>query len=152
MALLYEHFLDCCLGLGIPNAHESLDKMLTLDYLIANRDRHLSNFGAVRDAYTLDWLGLAPVFDCGTSLWNDMMPSDFNTKSAKSLPFLDTHEEQIKLVKDFSWLNLAALDGIDEVAWEIFSNSPYIDGARRKALCMAVRKRAQFLKGIVISA
>jgi len=43
--------------------------MLVLDYLIANEDRHWGNFGAVRNAETLDWIGLAPVFDCGNSLW-----------------------------------------------------------------------------------
>ncbi|MCL2047923.1 MAG: excisionase [Defluviitaleaceae bacterium] len=59
----YRHFLDCCERLGIPSAQESVDKMITLDYLIVNEDRHYNNFGAVRNAETLEWLGLAPVFD-----------------------------------------------------------------------------------------
>jgi hypothetical protein len=149
VALLYEHFLDCCSGLGIQNVRENLDKMLTLDYLTANRDRHLSNFGAVRNARTLEWLGLAPVFDSGTSLWNDLLPADFNT--AKSKPFFDTHEEQIKLVKDFSWLDLSELNSIDDELREVFANSGFKDEARRDALCIAVRKRAEMLKDIVSS-
>lgn len=42
-----------------------LDRMIVLDHTIANGDRHLNNFGLVRDADTLEWLGSAPVYDCG---------------------------------------------------------------------------------------
>ncbi|MDR3154072.1 MAG: hypothetical protein LBW85_07355 [Deltaproteobacteria bacterium] len=45
--------------------------MLAVDYLIANTDRHLNNFGALRNAGTLDWIGFAPVYDSGSSLWHD---------------------------------------------------------------------------------
>ena len=57
--------------LGIPGIRESLDRMLVLDYLILNEDRHQNNFGAIRNANTLEWLGAAPVFDNGSSLWFD---------------------------------------------------------------------------------
>jgi len=149
IGFLHEHYLDCCLGLGIPNARENLDKMLTLDFLIANRDRHLTNFGAVRNARTLDWIGLAPVYDSGTSLWSDRLTGDFNTEETGSKPFLDTHEAQICLVKDFSWLDIAELNGIDEELREILSLSTFIDEARRDALCFAARKRVDMLKSIV---
>jgi hypothetical protein len=64
----YRHFLNCCESLGIPGAQASIDRMLTVDFIIANQDRHFNNFGALRNAETLEWAGLAPVFDCGTSL------------------------------------------------------------------------------------
>jgi hypothetical protein len=151
MSFLYKHFLTCCSGLGIHNAREDLDKMLVIDYLIANRDRHLTNFGAVRNARSLEWVGLAPVFDSGTSLWNDQLPAGFTAENAKSKPFLDTHEEQIRLIDDFSWLNTAWLKDIDEVFREILSGSSFIDEARRDALCVALKKRARTLEGIVHS-
>jgi hypothetical protein len=149
--LLYEHFLDCCSELGISNARENLDKMLTLDYLIANRDRHLSNFGAVRNTRTLKWLGFAPVFDSGTSLWNDLIPSDFNTENTKCKPFFGTHEEQIKLVKDFSWLDLSELNGIEDELREVCTKFGFKDEARCDALCFAVRKRVKMLRDVVDS-
>ena len=68
----YGYFIKCCSFLGIPDAEESIGKMLAVDYLIANDDRHLHNFGAVRNAETLEWLGLAPVFDCGNSMWSSL--------------------------------------------------------------------------------
>ena len=43
--------------------------MLATDYILANTDRHLGNFGFLRDSETLEWKGLAPIYDSGTSLW-----------------------------------------------------------------------------------
>ena len=40
---------------------ERFNKMLKVDYIIANEDRHYNNFGFIRNADTLEWLGLAPV-------------------------------------------------------------------------------------------
>ena len=72
--------------------------MLVLDYLIANEDRHLNNFGAVRNACTLEWLGCAPIYDSGTSLWFDKPWTMINAGAkASSKPFKTTHDEQIKL-------------------------------------------------------
>ena len=39
-----------------------------LDFLIMNEDRHLNNFGIIRDVNTLKWLDMAPIFDNGQSL------------------------------------------------------------------------------------
>ena len=59
----YAHFLNCCEKLGIPDVTEQLQQMMILDYLICNQDRHFGNFGAIRDAVTLEWMGVAPIFD-----------------------------------------------------------------------------------------
>jgi|GEM_PF-5755159 len=40
--------------------------MIVFDYLILNEDRHFCNIGAIRNAITLEWLGIAPIFDSGT--------------------------------------------------------------------------------------
>ena len=144
-AKLYEHYVDCCNGLGIPNAQDMLDKMLTIDYLIANSDRHLNNFGAVRNAVTLEWIGVAPLFDNGSSFWYNYAVAK-DDDSAKSQPFLDTHEEQIKLVRNFSWLNLSDLVNIDEEFHELLRQSPLIDEARRDNLSLALRNRVKRLE------
>jgi len=147
---LYRHFLNCCNALGIPNARDDIDKMLTLDYLIANDDRHRYNFGAIRNAETLEWLGIAPVFDSGSSLWNKHLTENIaGSENEQSKPFCKTHSEQIKLVKDFSWLNLTDLIGIDEEFNEILRDAPFINSTRRDALCFALRKRAEMLAEIV---
>jgi len=54
--------------LGVKDAKKAIDTMLLVDYLLGNEDRHLNNFGLIRDAKTLEFLGPAPIFDTGSSL------------------------------------------------------------------------------------
>ena len=53
---------------GIKDAREKLENMYILDFLILNEDRHLGNFGIIRDVNTLEWLDVAPIFDNGQIL------------------------------------------------------------------------------------
>lgn len=46
----------------------SMARMDLVDHIMINRDRHLGNYGLIRDAETLEWLGPAPIYDTGTSL------------------------------------------------------------------------------------
>jgi hypothetical protein len=66
-------------------------------------------------------------------------------------PFKTDHDEQIKLVTSFDWLDLAALQDIDEEFHEILNGSLFIDKARRDTLCFALRGRVEMLAGIVNS-
>ena len=51
---VYQHFVHCCETLGICGTVPFLDRMMVLDYVIANEDRHFNNFGVLRDAETLE--------------------------------------------------------------------------------------------------
>ncbi|MCL1809972.1 MAG: excisionase [Clostridiales bacterium] len=135
----FTHLMRCCDRLGIPDVSAAIDKMLTLDYIIANEDRHYTNFGFVRNAETLDWLGVAPIFDSGTSLWHNALNIG---EPRKCQPFAKTHVEQIKLVSDFSWFDIGALTGLEQEIAEIFSKSPIVNESRAKAIAKAVLNRA----------
>ncbi|RZT01048.1 HipA domain-containing protein [Cuneatibacter caecimuris] len=149
---VYQHYLDCCEKQGIPGIRDSLDQMLTLDYLILNEDRHRNNFGAVRNAGTLQWIGAAPVYDSGTSLWFDKPTRMIgSTARVASKPFKNSHEEQIKLVSSFDWLNLNVLAGVDEELRELTKGSLFIDEARSNALCRALCGRVKRLAEVVNS-
>lgn len=145
----HRHYLNCCEALGIHGVSDALDRMLAVDYIIVNEDRHFNNFGAVRNADTLAWLGAAPVFDCGTSMWYDQSAAMVRP-SAKlpSKPFKSDHAEQIKLVTDFEWLDFTALRGVDEEFSEILKGSAFIDEARCGVLCHALRRRVELLQEI----
>ena len=143
----YEFYLSCVEQLGVKNIREQTEKMIVLDFLIGNEDRHFNNFGLIRNAVTLEWIGVAPIFDCGTSLWYNTQESLIKPLSPNlpAKPFKKTHREQIKLVKDFSWIDLKALDGMKEEMEEILSQSPYISRERRAVLCDAFCQRAELL-------
>ncbi|MFZ3129898.1 MAG: HipA domain-containing protein [Desulfosporosinus sp.] len=148
---VYQHYLNCCEILGIPGVREALDRMMVLDYLIVNEDRHQNNFGVLRDADTLEWLSSAPIYDSGTSLWFESPVSMIHPTAAKlpCKPFKTSHSEQIKLVTSFDWVSLAALHGIDEEFREIVKGSPFVDEARCNALCTALRRRVGVLAEVM---
>lgn len=143
----YEFYLNCAEQLGVKNIREQTEKMIVLDFLIGNEDRHFNNFGLIRNAVTLEWIGVAPIFDCGTSLWYNTQESLIKPLSPNlpAKPFKKTHREQIKLVKDFSWLDMKKLKGMEEEMEEILSQSPYISRERRTVLCDAFCQRAELL-------
>lgn len=144
---VYQHYLNCCEALGIPDIREALNRMMVLDYLIVNEDRHQNNFGVLRNADTLKWVGAAPLYDSGTSLWFSSPVSMIHASAAKlpCRPFKTTHDEQIKQATSFDWVNLAALHGIDEELREIVKGSPFVDETRCNALCAALRGRVKML-------
>lgn len=148
---VYEHYLNCCDALGIPGVRDAIDRMIVVDYLIVNEDRHQNNFGVIRNAETLEWQGAAPIYDSGTSLWFNQFTNMIRPAAPGQTckPFKTGHSEQIKLVHSFDWLDFAVLDGIGEEIREIVKDSPFIDEARRDALCAAVGQRVQMLTEVV---
>lgn len=48
-----------------------LDYQAMTDFLMTNKDRHLANFGLLRDSNTLECIGPAPIFDTGNSMFYD---------------------------------------------------------------------------------
>ena len=117
----WQHFVDCCNNLGISDPVGFLDRMLVLDYIISNKDRHYNNFGALRDAGTLEWLGMAPIYDSGSCFYfyDDTGKVLYGRKSP-SKPFRNCHEKQIELVNDFSWIDFDRLSNIGEVIHKTF--------------------------------
>jgi hypothetical protein len=145
----YQHYLFCSQELGIPGAREGLDRMLTLDYLMVNSDRHYNNFGVVRSALDLEWVGPAPIFDTGTSMWHDLLSNRINANmDAKSKPFNSKHSAQIKHVSNFDWLDFSALQDIEDEYDALLAQSTYIDAERRHALLTALNRRIQMLQNI----
>lgn len=148
----YNHFLKCCDILEIPNAEESIHKMLVLDFIIANDDRHFHNFGAVRNAETLEWIGIAPIFDCGNSMWhNDPINKiEIEDVDTPSRTFKKNHKEQIKLVKSFDWLNTECLKKIPDICIQVYSQNPFMDEYRLNKLCKAMKVRVNYLEDIIM--
>lgn len=147
---VYQHYVNCCKELGIPDVVPALDRMLVADYLLVNEDRHQNNFGAVRNAETLEWIGAAPLFDSGTSLFFQT-PAGMISKEASRIackPFKTSHEEQIRLVTDFGWIDWDALKDIEQEFAALVDGSPFIDAARCSAICSAIRGRVDMLQKI----
>ena len=146
---VYQHFINCCEALGITDPVPFLDRMLTVDYIIANEDRHFNNFGVLRDAETLRWLGFAPIYDSGSSLGYDKMPAQIRSgKEVICKPFKNHHEEQLRLVSDFSWIDFDRLTDVPDLITDILSADgadEYVGKDRISAISDSVARRIQKL-------
>lgn len=145
---VYRHYLNCCEEMEVPGVVPALDQMIVLDYLIANEDRHQNNFGLLRNADTLEWIGAAPVFDSGSSLGYDKLaPQILSGRGIECKPFKKIHEEQLKLVTSFDWIVFERLRDMEAVMRSVFETAgEYMEEARKEAIIAAYRKRVEYLE------
>jgi hypothetical protein len=152
---MYQHFINCCESLGIPNVIPFLDQMIVLDYIIANEDRHLNNFGALRNAQTLEWIGMAPIYDSGSSLGYDKLPAQMRLENnVICKPFKKHHAEQLKLVSSFDWIHFEALSDVKEMIIGILSAEDakdYLDENRVRVIAEMADRRIRNLQMLAMS-
>ena len=133
---VYQHYRNCCEKLGVPGTTHALDQMLVLDYLIAN-----------------EWLGPAPIYDSGSSLGYDKLtPQIRSGRNVTCKPFKKTHQDQLRLVISFDWLDFAKLDGVDQDIREVFVGAEeFIDKERLEAIVASVNQRIQMLETFILT-
>ena len=150
---VYQHYRNCCEALGVPNVAHALDQMIVLDYLIAYEDRNLNNFGLLRNPDTLEWMGPAPIYDSGSSLGYDKVTAQIRSgRNITCKPFKKTHQDQLRLVTSFDWLDLSKLQGIDQDIWEVFTGAEeYVDWNRVKTITASVNHRIQMLETFTLT-
>ena len=81
----YEKYVNILESNGIIDVKKKLSDMYIVDYLMLNTDRHMKNYGIIRNVKTLKWERMTPIFDTGTSLQSDV-----------TLPYLDFDNEEYK--------------------------------------------------------
>ena len=152
---VYQHFVNCCKSLGAPDVVPALDRMIVLDYIISNEDRHLNNFGLLRNAETLEWIGFAPIYDSGSSLgYNSLLSQIYTEKNIASKPFKRRHDEQIKLVTSFDWIDFSKLYDAGDMVRDVFSDpraKELISENRKEAIAQMVERHIESLQTIAES-
>ena len=140
---------------SINGAVEFLDRMIVLDYIIANEDRHLNNFGVLRNAKTLEWIGFAPIYDSGSSLGYDKLPVQMRSEDEYICkPFKKHHAAQLKLVSSFAWIDFEKLGDVREIITGIMTAegaSDYLDTTRVNMICDMTEKRIRNLEQFAMS-
>lgn len=147
----YLYYVNICRELGV-DVVPALDRMIVLDYIIANEDRHFNNFGLLRNADTLEFIGAAPIFDSGTSLWYDTATTRISCNNVICKPFKKSHSEQLRLVSSFDWLDTSKLDNIETEIMNILCNekaSQYIEKERAEIITAEIRKRIMTLESFI---
>lgn len=139
---------------GIENAREKVENMYILDFLIMNEDRHLNNFGIIRDVNTLKWLDVAPIFDNGMALNIPYYDEDEVIISGHGRLFYEVKpfDEIIKIVKNIKRIDISKLDGIPEYFDNLlheYQHITHISDKRIYRLCVLLQRQINKLKKII---
>lgn len=147
----YEEYISILEAKGLSNVREKLENMFILDYLLLNEDRHLNNFGIIRDVNTLKWIDLAPIFDNGQSL-NILDYTDeeliINGKG-RFFYNVDSFETIIPKIRNIKRFDLSKLDGVVEEFDELlhqYQDVTKITDRRINKICTLLLSRINKLK------
>lgn len=150
----YEEYIKILEDNGIENVREKLENMYILDFLILNEDRHLNNFGIIRDVNNLKWLDIAPIFDNGQSFNIVDLDQDELMVNVDGRFFynIDEFDNIITIVKDLSRIDTSKLDGIveefDELLHE-YQNITGISDERIHKLCVLLNRQIKKLNKLI---
>ena len=150
----YEDYIKVLEEHGISDARIKLENMYILDFLIMNEDRHLNNFGIVRDVNTLKWLDVAPIFDNGMALNIEYYDEEEVVISGCGRLFYEvkTFDEIIKLVENPKRIDISKLDGVVEEFDLLLHKYQYLNHMSDKRiyrLCVLLQKQINKLKKII---
>lgn len=102
-----EHYINILEKHGIVNARKKLQDMILIDYIVMNFDRHLKNFGVIRNVETLEWEDVTPIFDTGESMQCDKLINEINFSDGKCKFFTNTNKNISDLL---SYIDLLKYD------------------------------------------
>ena len=112
----YEFYIQTLEKHNVPNARKNVEDMFILDYLMLNTDRHLKNFGVIRNVNTLEWVRTTPIFDTGQSMECDKYLDEINFSYGTGKFFTNTnknYEDILKVIgKDIVNIDIKRLDGL----------------------------------------
>lgn len=150
----YEEYIKILEEKGIKDARIKLENMYILDFLIMNEDRHLNNFGIIRDVNTLKWLDIAPIFDNGQSLNIEYYDEEEMHIRGEGKLFYEikSFDEIIKVVKNIKRININKLENLpewfDNLLHKYQNLSGYSDTKINK-LCILLNRQINKLKKII---
>lgn len=124
----FERYVGTLSAMGVPDARESVEKMLVVDHLIGNFDRHWTNFGVMQDSVGGRVVGTTPLFDMGEALWCDRVttPHLAPHRYVGAMPFTTRMERQLgRYCGPLDWLDLSALSDFDDLIVDVLSLNDY---------------------------
>ena len=111
----YDSYIDICEenGLSRESMQKYMDYMILTDFAISNIDRHLQNFGVLRDADTMDLTGPAPLFDSGNSMFfNINRKTPLSRAELLEIEISSLHNSEEKMLKHIIDRNAAAAESM----------------------------------------
>lgn len=145
----YEHFIKVCSNHGIDKdcLRRDMEYQILMDFILSGRDRHLSNVSILRDADTLEFVRMAPIYDSGKCLFvnQDIPESTKGLLNIKTNSFASTELKMLGYVRDRSLVDVTKLPSSDLIkkAYELDSK---MDESRIKKVCEAYEKKVELFR------
>lgn len=111
----FEHYIQILEEHNVSNARQEIENMFFLDSLILNKDRHMKNYGIIRNVKTLEWSKVVPIFDNGQSMQCEKLTYeiDFTNDYGKFFSNVNkSFNDYLNYIQDPSRFDLSKLDGI----------------------------------------
>ena len=107
----------------VPDAKRNVAGMFVVDYLMMNEDRHMKNFGVIRNVDTLEWIRTTPIFDTGLSMQCNELTEHLDFHKGKCKFFSHSTKDLEEMLNDLGdgILNIPVdnLNGICEEYFEL---------------------------------
>ena len=124
------------------------DDMTLTDFIICNTDRHLNNFGVIRDSRTLRFTKLAPIFDSGNSMVYKTPDQAAISMSLheKTNGFYRSYKNSIEHVSDPSIVDTSKLPSMEDIE-KLYSRDAMLVSFSTR-LAYLVHQRASIISDI----
>lgn len=130
---MYEHFIHVCtkheMDEGVVRTF--LEYQILADFVLTNTDRHLNNLGVLRNVNTLEFIGMAPIFDSGNSMFwqNPRLPEYSDLTDIAVNSFRNTEKKMLQLIRNKDVLDVSKLPTEEELRtiYGMDALIPYVD-------------------------
>ncbi len=144
----YESYIRYCgeHGLDENYVREFLEYQILTDFIITNTDRHLNNFGVIRNSKTLQLMKPAPIFDSGNSMFyhTNEIKVDYGLLNIKVTSFKKHEVELLKYVTNPGLVDIGKLPSEQKV-YDLFMKDPANHHEAVMKLVGAYQKKIEFL-------
>lgn len=144
----YETYIQYCGEHGIDKDYlrAFMEYQILTDFIITNTDRHLNNFGVIRDSKTYRFIKPAPIFDSGNSMFynTNLIKADSGLLDIKVTSFKKYEKELLKYVTDPKLVDLSLLPSDAEV-YDLFMKDTAGNDETVTKLVRAYRTKIAFL-------
>ena len=149
----YEHFINICGNHGInkDQLRHDLEYQVMVDYILTGYDRHLNNVSILRDADSLKFLRMAPIYDSGDCLFaNRELPR--NVKELQKMEisgFAKTESKLLKLVTDPYVIDLTKLPSAQFIR-DLYAKDEFISDRFTDRICEWYERKIDICRNVQI--
>lgn len=115
----YEAYIKYCVKHGINEQYirTFMEYQILTDFIITNIDRHLNNFGVIRNSNTFEFIKPAPIFDSGNSMFynTNKIKTSYGLLNIAVTSFNGHEVELLRHVTNPHIVNLELLPSTEEV-------------------------------------